>query len=183
MPRKEIRITGYGGQGVILTGYIFGKAAAIFGGLHSTMTQSFGPEARGSACASALVVDDDIIAYPYMRDTDILIALSREGYEKYADELSDDGILVFDADLVTPHADSTAKTFGIQAARLAEELGNRIVQNIVVVGFTTAVTGIIDREAVAKAVESSVPGSTIELNLKAFATGYEEGQKLLAPVG
>ena len=128
-------------------------------------------------------MDDNVIAYPYMRDTDILIALSREGYEKYADELSENGILVYDADLVTPHQSDTVQAYGIQAARLAEELGNRIVQNIVVVGFTTAVTGIIDREAVAKAVESSVPGSTIELNLKAFATGYEEGQKLLAPVG
>ncbi len=183
MPRKEIRITGYGGQGVILTGYIFGKAAAIFAGIHSTMTQSFGPEARGSACASALIVDDDFIAYPYLTGTDILIALSREGYEKYADELKDGGTLVYDSDLVSPHDRPEVNAYGIQAARLAEELGNRIVQNIVVVGFTSAVTGVVDREAVEKAVESSVPGSTIELNLKAFATGFEEGQKILAPVG
>jgi len=183
MPRKEIRITGYGGQGVILTGYIFGKAAAIFGGLHSTMTQSFGPEARGSACASALVVDEEFITYPYLNGSNILIALSREGYEKYAEELKDGGTLIYDSDLVSPHERENVNAYGIQAVRLAEELGNRIVQNIVVVGFTTAVTGIVDREAVSKAVESSVPGSTIELNLKAFATGFEEGQKLLAPVG
>ena len=64
MPRREIRITGYGGQGIILTGYIFGKAAAIFDDRHSTMTQSFGPEARGSACASALVIDEEVIPAP-----------------------------------------------------------------------------------------------------------------------
>lgn len=183
MPRKEIRITGYGGQGVILTGYIFGKAAAIFDGRHSTMTQSFGPEARGSACASALVIDEGTIAYPYLTGADILIALSREGYEKYADELKDGGVLVYDSDLVSPRERENVRSFGVQAVRLAEELGNRIVQNIVVVGFTTAVTGIVDREAMEKAVESSVPGSTIELNLQAFAKGFEEGQKLTAPVG
>ncbi len=183
MSRKEIRVTGYGGQGVILTGYIFGKAAAIFGGLYSTMTQAFGPEARGSACASALVVDNDVIAYPYLTGTNILIALSREGYEKYADELAPGGILVYDSDLVNPQDRSDVQTFGVQAVRLAEELGNRIVQNIVVVGFTTAVTGIIDRKAVEEAVKSSVPASTIELNLRAFTKGFEEGQKLLAPVG
>ena len=75
MPRREIRITGYGGQGIILTGYIFGKAAAIFDHRHSTMTQSFGPEARGSACASALVIDEEVIAYPYLRQTDQLFSI------------------------------------------------------------------------------------------------------------
>ena len=89
MSRREIRVTGYGGQGVIMTGYIFGKAAAIYDGAHSTLTQSFGPEARGSACAAAVVIDEDTVDYPYLRETDVLIALSREGYEKYADELSD----------------------------------------------------------------------------------------------
>ena len=128
-------------------------------------------------------MDEDFIAYPYLDGSNVLIALSREGYEKYADELKEGGILIYDSDLVSPREREDIQSYGIQAARLAEELGNRIVQNIVVVGFTTAVTGVVDREAVEKAVESSVPGSTIELNLKAFATGFEEGQKLLAPVG
>jgi len=179
MARREIRITGYGGQGVILTGYIFGKAGAIFGGLHSTMTQSFGPEARGSACASALVVDEKIIAYPYLTKTDILIALSKEGYVKYIDELKPGGILVYDADLVEPKERDDIRSFGVTAARIAEELGNRIVQNIVVVGFTTAVTELVSREAVAEAVESSVPAGTTELNLKAFNTGFEKGREVL----
>ena len=181
MSRREIRVTGYGGQGVILTGYIFGKAVAIFGGLHSTMTQNFGPEARGSACAAALVVDKDIIAYPYLRKTDILIALSKEGYVKYIDELKPGGILVYDADLVDPHERDDIETFGVSAARLAEELGNRIVQNIVVVGFTTAVTGLASRETVAEAVESSVPPGTTELNLKAFNKGFDKGLELVEP--
>jgi 2-oxoglutarate ferredoxin oxidoreductase subunit gamma len=174
MPRCEVRITGYGGQGVILTGYIFGKAAAIYDDRHSTMTQSFGPEARGSACASALVIDDGVIAYPYLRKTDILIALSREGYEKYESELKDDGILIYDVDLVEPAPPrGTMKMYGIPATRLAEELGNRIVQNIVTVGFATAATEIVGKEAARKAVESSVPQRLVEMNLKAFEKGYE----------
>jgi len=175
MPRREIRVTGYGGQGVIMTGYIFGKAAAIYDGIHSTMTQSFGPEARGSACAAAVVVDEEIVAYPYLKRTDVLIALSREGYEKYAGELKEDGVLIYDEDLVHPDdkVSAGAKKYGIPATRFAEELGKRIVQNIVVVGFATAVTEVVGKEAVKQAVESSVPPATIDLNLQAFEKGYE----------
>ncbi len=174
MPRTEIRITGYGGQGVILTGYIFGKAAAIFDNLHSTMTQSFGPEARGSACAAALVVDEEVIAYPYLRSTDILIALSREGYEKYRDELRSDGTLIYDSDMVEPEGvGADVKKYGVPAARIAEELGNRIVQNIVIVGFATAAAGVADVEAVKESVKSSVPSALVDLNLHAFEKGYE----------
>jgi 2-oxoglutarate ferredoxin oxidoreductase subunit gamma len=174
MPRCEVRITGYGGQGVIKTGYIFGKAAAIYDDQHSTMTQSFGPEARGSACSAALVIDDDVIAYPYLRRTDILVALSREGYEMYEAELKDDGILVYDVDLVEPAPPrGTIKMYGVPATRIAEELGNRIVQNIVTVGFATAATKIVGKEAARKAVETSVPARLLDMNLQAFEKGYE----------
>jgi 2-oxoglutarate ferredoxin oxidoreductase subunit gamma len=175
MPRREIRITGYGGQGIILTGYIFGKAAAIFDGRHSTMTQSFGPEARGSACSAALVLDDEVIAYPYLRRTDLLIALSREGYDKYKSELKDDGVLIYDEDMVeTGELPGGIEVHGISAARIAESLGKRIVQNIVTVGFVTAVTEIVSKEAAIKAVETSVPETLVDLNLKAFEKGYEQ---------
>ncbi len=158
-----------------MTGYIFGKAAAIYDGIHSTMTQSFGPEARGSACAAAVVVDEEFVAYPYLKVTDVLIALSREGYEKYAGELKDDGVLIYDEDLVHPDdkVSANAKKFGIPATRFAEELGKRIVQNIVVVGFATAVTEVVGKNAAKQAVESSVPPATIDLNLQAFEKGYE----------
>jgi 2-oxoglutarate ferredoxin oxidoreductase subunit gamma len=175
MPRREIRITGYGGQGIILTGYILGKAAAIYDDLHSTMTQSFGPEARGSACSAALVISDTPIAYPYLHETDYLVALSREGYEKYHAEMKREGsILVHDQDLVDPrNLPDTISTYGVPATRIAEELGKRIVQNIVVVGFTIAATEIVSKEAARQAVESSVPKGLVELNLTAFEKGYE----------
>jgi 2-oxoglutarate ferredoxin oxidoreductase subunit gamma len=174
MPRREIRVTGYGGQGVIKTGYIFGKAAAIYDELNSTMTQSFGPEARGSACASALVISDEDIAYPYLRATDVLIALSKEGYEKYESEVKDDGVVVYDVDLVEPQEPrGKMKLYGVPATRIAEELGNRIVQNIVAVGFATAATGIVSKEAARKAVETSVPSRLLDMNMKAFEKGYD----------
>ena len=183
MPRRELRITGYGGQGVIMTGYVFGKAAAIFDDLHSTMTQSFGPEARGSACAAALIIDDQFVDYPYLRKADVLIALSREGYEKYAHELKDDGVLIYDQDLVQPGdelSDGVIR-YGIPATRIAEELGKRIVQNIVVVGFATAITEVVGKEAAKQAVESAVPVATIDLNLQAFERGYEYFQRQGSP--
>ena len=175
MPRREIRITGYGGQGVIMTGFVFGKAAAIFENLHSTMTQSFGPEARGSACAAALIVDDQFVDYPYLRKTDVLIALSREGYEKYVDELKEGGVLIYDEDLVHPGDELPDGIIrhAIPATRIAEELGKRIVQNIVVVGFATAITEVVSKEAAKQSVESAVPAATVDLNLRAFERGYE----------
>jgi 2-oxoglutarate ferredoxin oxidoreductase subunit gamma len=175
MSRLEIRITGYGGQGVIMTGYVFGKGAAIYDDRHSTMTQSFGPEARGSACAAALIVDDQFVDYPYLRRSDVLIALSREGYEKYVGELKEDGVLIYDEDLVHPGDElpEGVARHGLPATRLAEELGRRIVQNIVVVGFATAVTGVVSKEAAKQAVASAVPAATVDLNLKAFERGYE----------
>jgi 2-oxoglutarate ferredoxin oxidoreductase subunit gamma len=176
MPRREIRITGFGGQGVILTGYIFGRAAAIYDGIHATMTQSFGPEARGSACSASLVIDDEVIAYPYPRRTDLLIAMSREGYEKYRPELRDDGVLVFDEDMVDPQGDTITR-HGVAAARIAEELGKRIVQNIVVVGYTTAATKLVSMEAARQSVEASVPQALLDLNLQAFEAGYGRYQQ------
>ena len=102
MARTEIRITGYGGQGVVLSAYIVGRACSINAGKHATMIQSFGPEARGSACSATLVIEDTEVLYPYIRRPSFLVALSSEGYEKYKDELADDGTLMHEAELVTP---------------------------------------------------------------------------------
>ena len=93
MSRTEIRVTGFGGQGVILAAHIIGRACAVEGGRHATMIQSFGPEARGSACSATLVVSDEPVLYPYIHRPDIFVVMSSEGYEKYRDELKDDGTL------------------------------------------------------------------------------------------
>jgi len=175
--RTELRITGLGGQGVVLSAHIVGKAASIFADKHATMLQSFGPEARGSACSATLVIRDEEVLYPYIRRPAILVALSQEGYSKYADELAPDGILIHEADLVTPSLKPGQKAFSVPSTRIAEELGRKIVQNIVMLGFFTAVSQLLTREQVRNAVESSVPSGTEVLNLAAFDAGlawYDE---------
>jgi 2-oxoglutarate ferredoxin oxidoreductase subunit gamma len=173
MDRTEIRITGYGGQGVVLSAYIVGRACAIQAGLHATMIQSFGPEARGSACSATLVIEDHEVLYPYVRRPGYLVALSSEGYEKHKDQLAEDGVLVHEKDLVRPEVKPGQKVFGVPSTRIAESLGRSIVQNIVMLGFFAAVSQVVNREKMREAVEASVPAGTTELNLKAFHAGLD----------
>jgi 2-oxoglutarate ferredoxin oxidoreductase subunit gamma len=175
--RTEIRITGFGGQGVVLSGHIIGHACAVNGGMHATMIQSFGPEARGSACSTTLAVCETEVLYPYIGRPDIFVVMSAEGYEKYRDELKDDGVLIYEKDLVKVDLKKGQPAFGVSSTRIAEELGRAIVQNIVMLGFFAAVTKIVPIEAMRAAVEESVPEGTQELNLRAFDAGcaaYEE---------
>lgn len=180
MPKTEIRVTGFGGQGVILCGYLIGKSAAINARKHATLNQSFGPEARGSACSAQVIVSDEKILYPYLTKPDILISMSQEAYTKFEPELKSDGLLLVDEDLVKDaKARDKIKMYKVPATRIAEELGRKIVLNIVMLGFFTAIAQIIDRDSVRAAVESSVPKGTEELNLKAFDKGYESGVEQL----
>jgi len=173
MTRTEIRITGFGGQGVVLCGYIIGRACAIEAGQHSTMIQSFGPEARGSSCSTTLVVSDQEVLYPYIRQPDIFVAMSSEGYDKYRDELKEKGTLVYERDLVHPELKKGQPSFGVPSTRFAEELGRPVVQNIVMLGFFAAVSKLVSREQMREAVQRSVPAGTEELNLKAFEKGWD----------
>jgi 2-oxoglutarate ferredoxin oxidoreductase subunit gamma len=177
MNRTEIRITGFGGQGVVLSGHIIGRAWAVHAGKHATMIQSFGPEARGSACSATLVVSDTMVLYPYIRRPDIFVVMSADGYESYRDELKDDGILVYEKNLVHPRLKEGQAAFGVPSTRIAESMGRVIVQNIVMLGFFTAATQLVTRDEMREAVKGSVPAGTEELNLKAFDAGcayYDE---------
>jgi len=181
--RIEIRITGFGGQGVVLAAHIIGRACAINAGEHATMIQSFGPEARGSSCSATLVVSDRQVLYPYIQRPDIFVVMSADGYDKYRDELSETGILVYEEDLVHPRPKPGQQAFGVCSTRIAESLGRTLVQNIVMVGFVTAVTGIVPRDAMRDAVKDSVPRGTEELNLKAFDEGLRYFDEVVAPAG
>ena len=172
MSRSEIRVTGYGGQGVVLCAYVIGRANAVNAGNHSTMIQSFGPEARGSACSATLVLSDEEILYPYTRRPDIFVAMSAEGYDKHRDELKPKGTLVYEKDLVPARLKKGQRSFGISSTRIAEGLGRSLVQNIVMLGFFAAVSELVPRDQVRAAVEASVPAGTEELNLKAFDAGW-----------
>jgi 2-oxoglutarate ferredoxin oxidoreductase subunit gamma len=175
--RTEIRITGFGGQGVVLSGYIIGRACAINANKHATMIQSFGPEARGSACSATLAVSDTEVLYPYIGRPDIFVVMSSEGYDKFGDELSDNGTLVYEKDLVHPDIKEGQPAYGVPSTRIAETLGRSIVQNIVMLGFFTAATGIVSHDEMREAVRQSVPAGTEELNLAAFDAGYSYYQE------
>ena len=181
MQLTEIRIAGFGGQGVILSAMVLGKAASIYQNAFATMTQSFGPEARGGACSAQLILSNSPILYPYVTQPDILVVMSQEAYSRFVPELKHGGILIVEQDLVrVDHLQRDIQVYSVPATRIAEELGKRMVLNSVMVGFFTAVTHLLDPEAVQKAVADSVPASFCELNLKAFEKGFEYGNTALA---
>lgn len=174
----EIKIGGFGGQGVILSGIIIGKAATIYDNKFATLTQSFGPEARGSACSAQLLISDEEILYPYVTELDILVVMSQEAYAKFGPEVRKDGLVLYEADLVTPPAGEQHRKFAIPATRLAEELGRKMVLNIVMTGFFTAVTGLVSEDSMRNAIRDSVPPGTESLNMRAFERGFAFGQSM-----
>jgi 2-oxoglutarate ferredoxin oxidoreductase subunit gamma len=175
----EIKIGGLGGQGVILTGIIIGKAATIYDNKYATMIQSFGPEARGSACSAQLIISDNPVLYPYVTKPSILMVMSQDAYNRFYPEMEPQGHLLIEADLVeTKDIDPKTKVDSIPATRFAEELGRRLIVNIVMLGFFAARTSIVNADAIRKAVIDSVPAGTEELNLKAFDKGYQYGKTL-----
>src|SRR5450755_2509055 len=176
----EIRLSGFGGQGVILSAIVIGKAGCIYENGYSTMTQAFGPEARGGACSAQVILSNEPILYPYVTQPDVLVTMSQEAYTLFAPQLKEDGILIIEQDLVrVENLPPGVRVYGVPATRLAEELGKRMVLNIVMVGFFAAVTNVLEPEAVRQAVGDSVPPAFRELNLKAFDKGFEYGTKHL----
>src|SRR5512143_397584 len=149
----EIRVAGFGGQGVILAAMVIGKAYSVFEGGFATLTQSFGPESRGGACSAQVILSDTPVLYPYVTQPDILVVMSQEAYGKFVPELKDGGILIVEQDLVrVTDIPRQTRVYSVPATRLAEELGKRMVLNVVMVGFFAAVTRLLDPSAVRKAV-------------------------------
>ena len=167
---RQITITGFGGQGVVLAGKIVGQAAAIGDKLESTLVQSYGPESRGGACSAQVTIADGPIYFPYVRNPDILVCMSQSGYDKQHHSLKDDGILIIEQDLVKPPAGRDS--YAVPCTRYAEEIGHKMMANIIMVGFLAGITGVISLEAARTTVETSVPKGTEEKNLKAFERGW-----------
>ncbi len=172
--KTEVIITGFGGQGIVLAGKILGEAAAIGDHRESTLVQSYGPESRGGACSAQVVISDAIIHYPYIMRPDILVCMSQSGFEKYIGQIKPESLLLIDQDLVSP-GKVRNDTFAIPATRLAEELGRKMMANIIMIGFFTAITRQISLEAARETVVKSVPKGTEEKNTQAFTKGYDFG--------
>lgn len=177
MENKEVRLGGFGGQGVILAGMILGRAKSIFSDGYATLTQDFGPEARGGAASCAVILSEQPILYPNVNTPDVLLAMSQGAYAKYIGGLKKDGILVIEEDLVKldDQVDPSITIYKCPATRFAEEIGRKIVLNIVMYGFLVAVTGLVSEEIARKGVEASIPKGTEKLNFAAFEKGYKYG--------
>jgi 2-oxoglutarate ferredoxin oxidoreductase subunit gamma len=176
--KKEVRICGFGGQGVILAGFIIGKAATVFMNYNAVQSQSYGPEARGGAARSEVIISDEKIGYPRPTSVDLFVAMSQESFDTYRKDVRKDTQILLDPDLVPRH-DIGRPIYMVQAQKIAESLGNKIVTNIVMVGAATAIFDTLDNEAVRKAVLDSVPSRFKELNEKAFEKGLEAGKNAL----
>jgi 2-oxoglutarate ferredoxin oxidoreductase subunit gamma len=176
----EIKFGGFGGQGVILAGSIIGRAASILDQKFATMTQSFGPEARGGACSAQVIISEDKILYPYVTRPSILVMLSQEACNRFLPEAADDAVILVEEDLVHPgEIKPGMKLYAIPATRFAEEIGPKMILNIVMVGFFTAVTKLVSYKSVRETVKASVPLGTETMNLMAFDRGYDYGQTLV----
>jgi 2-oxoglutarate ferredoxin oxidoreductase subunit gamma len=180
VPRTEVQLGGFGGQGIISAGKIIGQAAAIYDGLEVSFTQSYGPEARGGSAGSQVVISSTPIHHPHIIQPTNMIIMSQGALVKYAPNLAPSGTLLIDDGLVTLPEDhrQDIKIYGLPATQIAEKLGNNRAANTVMLGFWTAIMGIVSKEAMRQSVADSVPPKTIDVNMKAFDMGYEEGVKV-----
>jgi 2-oxoglutarate ferredoxin oxidoreductase subunit gamma len=175
--RTEIRIAGFGGQGVVLAGVLLGTAAGVTDGRRAVQTQSYGAAARGGGARSEVVVSDEPIIYPRVTHPDIMVAMSDEAMKKYGPDMRPGGLLIIDSDLVKDVNREDVRLVGVPASNLAtRELGRTIVANIVMLGVLVAKTGIVSRAGMEAAIRDNVPPKTIDLNLKAFRKGLELGE-------
>ena len=172
--RYEVRFSGSGGQGLILAGVIFAEAATIFDGINAVQSQSYGPEARGGASKSEVIISDRVIDFPKATAIDLQLSLTQESCTKYYKDLKADGTLLVDSDFVLEIPKGSFKVIKLPIIRTAsEEIGKAFVANIVALGAITALTGKVKIESVEKAVLSRVPKGTEELNKKALKAGYD----------
>lgn len=176
--RKEIRIAGFGGQGIIMAGIVIGKAASLYDDIYAVQTQSYGPEARGGASRAEVVISTEEIDYPKVQKPDILVAMSHPALMAYLDDLKDGGILIADPDMIIEEEvmpfiqEHNINYFKAPVTHTAEDkIGLKIVANIVMIGAFARATNIISEEAARNAIKDSVPPGTEDKNLAAFEAG------------
>ena len=177
--RVEVRFAGFGGQGIIKSGIITAAAACLHGGKNAVQTQSYGPESRGGACKSEVVISEEEIDFPKVDEPDVLVAMSQHAYNEYSDSVKAGGTMILDPDMIPREKElKNIRVYRVPATSIAEELGRKIVANIVMLGAFVAITQTLDVDAIKESILSNIPKGTEALNLKAFEKGYEYGKKL-----
>ncbi|RJS76736.1 2-oxoacid:ferredoxin oxidoreductase subunit gamma [Candidatus Bathyarchaeota archaeon] len=171
--RVEVRIAGYGGQGVVLAGQILGKAA-VYDGKNALQTQSYGAEARGSAARSEVIISDGKINFPAVRKCDILVAMNHESLNKHLEALKENGILIVDSTYVKEIPETKAKVYKVPATETAQKtFGASLYANMVMLGALAKITNLVSVEALEKAIKESVPPKTVETNITALKKGLQ----------
>lgn len=166
-----VRIGGVGGQGIVLAGRLLGKAAALYDGKHAVCTQSYGPEARGGASRADVVISDHRVDYPFVEKADVLAVLFQEAFVRFRPRVRPGALLLVDADLVQTSGDEENLQV-VPAIRTAEDLGNRMAANVVMLGYLIGTTGIVSRGSLDQAVRATIKERILELNLNALDAGF-----------
>jgi len=175
--RYEVRLAGEGGQGMILIGVILAEAAAVYDGLNAVQTQSYGPEARGGASRSEVIVARGEIDYPKVMAADLLLCMSQEACDKFYPQVKEDGCIIVDSTLVRRLPSHRA--IAVPITQIAESVtGRRITAGMVALGLISGLTGVVTRQALEEAIAERVPAGTEEMNRKAMAAGFDEAQRL-----
>jgi 2-oxoglutarate ferredoxin oxidoreductase subunit gamma len=169
--RTEIRIAGTGGMGVVLAGVILGHAAAVFGGLEAIQSQSYGPEARGTAAKSEVIIDDKPIHYPKVRQSDYFVVMSQKAFDLYISGSKKGSIVLADPDLVKTDKIEGFEVIEIPAMRTADELGLRLVANMVMLGALVKKAGFFPIDVLKKTLAEFVPAKALEVNINAIYAG------------
>lgn len=182
MSRYEVRIGGFGGQGVVTMAVVAGETASLYDKKYVVQTQSYGPEARGGASKSEIVISDDEIDFPKVQTPDVFVVLSRAAYLAYIEGLKDDGILILDEDLVNIESDipDTVKVYKIPATRIADkEVGSKQATNVVMLGAFAVITKVLSIEGLKARIEEKWP-RFVKSNMLALELGMKAGEEALA---
>ena len=178
--RYEVRLSGEGGQGLVLAGKVLAEAAAIYDDMNATQSQSYGPEARGGASRSEVIISDDDIDYPKAVNIDLLLALTQESVDRYSSDLKAGGILLVDDEAVTRVPEGEYRLYRVPIIKIArDDVGRALVANIVALGVITEIAEVVSHEAVENAILARVPKGTEELNLSAFKAGVAAAKALV----
>jgi 2-oxoglutarate ferredoxin oxidoreductase subunit gamma len=170
----NIRLAGFGGQGIVMAGYALGRAG-ILDGKNALQTQSYGSEARGGACKSDVIIASDEILELAPAALDVLVAMAQPAFDKFRSNLKEDGVLIYESDLVKPDSDGP-RGFGLPATDIAHKtFGRDVVANVIMLGCLAGLTRAASRDSLRQAISESVPPKTVEMNLRAFEEGYRRG--------
>jgi len=172
MMLHEIRLEGSGGQGIITAGHLIGEAVSLREHKEAIMTESYSPYVRGGSSRADLVISDEPIDYPLVTKPDILIAMSQEALDNNLDLTSNHATIFVESSRVNASSLNGRRLFKVPALTIAEQLGSKVVANIVMLGALTAETHIVSRDAVESAIADRYPKAA-ELNREAFAQGYK----------